>query len=315
MIPPELTAGQPSATHWLTSRFLIDLREPRLMGIVNATPDSFSDGTTNGAARDQMVHCDRLLAEGAHILDIGGESTRPGARQPDLAEELARVLPVLRHAVTLGVPVSIDTSRPEVMQAALDLGVDIINDVRALARPGALAVVAGHARCGVGLMHMQGEPATMQRSEVASAYAGDAVQAVVRWLSQRLSEVAGAGIQRQRIVLDPGIGFGKTAGHNWALLQRQAELLALGQPLLLGWSRKSTLGALTGRPVDQRLAASLAAALACVQRGAQVLRVHDVAATADALKVWRAAGLCPALPAVGLPALPAAFVALPPAAG
>ncbi len=285
------------------------------MGIVNATPDSFSDGSTNGAERDQMAHCDRLLAEGAHILDIGGESTRPGARQPDLAEELARVLPVLRHAVTLGVPVSIDTSRPEVMQAALDLGVDIINDVRALARPGALAVVAGHARCGVCLMHMQGEPATMQSGDMTTTYAGDAVQAVVRWLSQRLSAVAGAGIQRQRIVLDPGIGFGKTPEHNWALLQRQTELLVLGQPLLLGWSRKSTLGALTGRPVDQRLAASLAAALACVQRGAQVLRVHDVAATADALKVWRAAGLCPVLPAALAPVQADSCSAQPRAAG
>ena len=299
----------------MTSRFLIDLSEPRLMGIVNATPDSFSDGNTNGAVHDQMARCDQLLADGAHILDIGGESTRPGARQPDLDQELARVLPVLRHAVTLGVPVSIDTSRAEVMGAALELGVDIINDVRALMRPGALAVVAGHARCGVCLMHMQGEPATMQLSEVATAYPGDAVHAVVRWLSQRLSQVAAAGIQSQRIVLDPGIGFGKLPEHNWALLQRQAELLALGQPLLLGWSRKSTLGALTGRPVDQRLAVSLAAALACVQRGAQVLRVHDVAATADALKVWRAAGLYPVLPAALAPAQAVSVSDQPRAAG
>ena len=273
---------------WQTSRFLIDLRRPQVMGIVNATPDSFSDGGRHAEASAAMAHCDRLMQEGADLLDIGGESTRPGARQPDLDEELARVLPVLRHAVTLGVPVSVDTSRPEVMAAALDVGVDIVNDVRSFGRPGALAVVVAHARCGVNLMHMQGEPGSMQR---APLYAGDVVQEVVDWLRQRLQAVQSAGIAPGRITLDPGIGFGKTCEHNWTLLQRQAELLALGQPLLLGWSRKSTLGALTGRPVDQRLVPSVAAALACVQRGGQVVRVHDVAATVDALKVWRAAGL------------------------
>ncbi len=273
---------------WQTSRFLIDLRRPQVMGIVNATPDSFSDGGRHGDASAAMAHCDRLLNEGADLLDIGGESTRPGARQPDLDEELARVLPVLRHAVTLGVPVSVDTSRPEVMAAALDAGVDIVNDVRSFNRPGALAVVAGHARCGLCLMHMQGEPGSMQQ---APRYPGDVVQAVVYWLRQRLQAVQSAGIAPARITLDPGIGFGKTPEHNWALLQRQAELLAIGQPLLLGWSRKSTLGVLTGRPVDERLVSSVAAALACVQRGGHVLRVHDVAATVDALKVWRAAGL------------------------
>ena len=273
---------------WQTSRFLIDLRRPQVMGIVNATPDSFSDGGRHAEASAAMAHCDRLMQEGADLLDIGGESTRPGARQPDLDEELARVLPVLRHAVTLGVPVSVDTSRPEVMAAALNAGVDIVNDVRSFGRPGALAVVVAHARCGLNLMHMQGEPGSMQR---APLYAGDVVQEVVDWLRQRLQAVQSAGIAPGRITLDPGIGFGKTCEHNWTLLQRQAELLALGQPLLLGWSRKSTLGALTGRPVDQRLVPSVAAALACVQRGGQVVRVHDVAATVDALKVWRAAGL------------------------
>jgi dihydropteroate synthase len=274
--------------HWQTSRFLIDLRRPQVMGIVNVTPDSFSDGGRHADADAAKAHCDRLLREGADILDIGGESTRPGARQPGLDEELARVLPVLRHAVTLGVPVSVDTSRPEVMSAALDLGVDIVNDVRSLARPGALAVVAGHASCGVCLMHMQGEPGSMQRSP---HYDGDVVDLVVGWLRQRLQEVRAAGVAASRISLDPGIGFGKTPDHNWALLRRQAELLALGQPLLLGWSRKSTLGELTGRPVGERLVPSVAAALACVQRGGHVVRVHDVAATVDAMKVWHAAGL------------------------
>ena len=273
---------------WQTARFLIDLRRPQVMGIVNVTPDSFSDGGQFFDPKAAMAHCERLLADGADLLDIGGESTRPGARQPGLASERARVLPVLRHAVTLGVPVSVDTSQPELMQAALDLGVDILNDVRALTRPGALAVAAAHPNCGVCLMHMQGEPGTMQQ---ATGCDGDAVQAVADWLARRRDAALAAGIARQRIVLDPGIGFGKTSDQNWALLQRQAELLALGQPLLVGWSRKSTLGALTGRAVGDRLAPSLAAALACVQRGARVLRVHDVAATVDALKVWQAAGL------------------------
>jgi dihydropteroate synthase len=273
---------------WQTTRFQIDLRRPQVMGIVNATPDSFSDGGQHADASAAMAHCDRLLREGADILDIGGESTRPGARQPNLDEELARVLPVLRHAVSLGVPVSVDTSRPEVMAAALDAGADIVNDVRSFARPGALAVVAAHAGCGLCLMHMQGEPGSMQQ---APYYAGDVVQEVVDWLRLRLQAVRSAGIESSRIALDPGVGFGKTPEHNWALLQRQAELLDLGQPLLLGWNRKSSLGALTGRPVDERLVPSVVAALACVQRGAQVVRVHDVAATVDALKVWRAAGL------------------------
>ena len=274
--------------HWQTTRYRIPLQQPVVMGIVNATPDSFSDGGLHADAASAQAYCDRLVAEGAQILDIGGESTRPGARQPTLDEELARVLPVLRHAVTLGVPVSVDTSRPEVMLAALDLGVDIVNDVRSLRQPGALAVVAAHRACGVCLMHMQGEPGVMQQ---APRYDGDVVAAVAGWLQQRLTDVQAAGVAAERIALDPGIGFGKTPAHNWALLQHQQALLTLGRPLLVGWSRKSTLGALTGRPVDARLPASVAAALAAVQRGARVLRVHDVAATVDALKVWAAAGL------------------------
>jgi dihydropteroate synthase len=271
--------------HWQTARYRIDLSRPRVMGIVNVTPDSFSDGGLHADAASAMAQCEVLVAEGADILDIGGESTRPGARAAGVDEELARVLPVLRHAVTLGVPVSVDTSRPEVMRAALELGTDIVNDVRALQRPGALDAVAVHPHAGLCLMHMRGEPGQMQ---LAPHYA-DVVAEVRAFLAGRVAAAMAAGIGRERLVIDPGIGFGKTAAHNLALLQRQAELAPEGLPLLVGWSRKSTLGVITGRPVGQRLAASVAAALAAVQRGASVVRVHDVAATVDALKVWRAA--------------------------
>ena len=273
--------------HWQTARYAIDLGQPRVMGIVNVTPDSFSDGGRHAEAAAACAHCEQLLAQGADILDIGGESTRPGARAPDVDEELARVLPVVRHAVTLGLPVSVDTSRPEVMAAALDAGADIINDVRALQRPGALAAVAAHPRAGVCLMHMRGEPGSMQQQ----AHYGDVVEEVADFLRQRAEALRANGVAGTRIVLDPGIGFAKTPEQNWQLLARQRELAALGYPLLLGWSRKSTLGLLTGRPVEQRLPASLAAALACIQHGGHIVRVHDVAATVDALKVWRAAGL------------------------
>jgi len=271
---------------WQTARFRIDLARPRVMGIVNVTPDSFSDGGRYVNADAARAHCDRLVAEGADILDIGGESTRPGARLPDTAEQLERVLPVLCHAVTLGVPVSVDTADPVVMQAALDLGVDILNDVRALQAPGALAAAAAHPSAGLCLMHMQGEPGSMQ---VAPHYEGDDVVAgVAAFLVARRDAVLAAGIALDRITLDPGIGFGKTPAHNLALSVHQRQLLGLGCPLLLGWSRKSTLGQLTGRAVGQRLAASVAAALAAVQQGAAIVRGHDVAETVDALKVWRA---------------------------
>ncbi|HVJ60995.1 MAG TPA: dihydropteroate synthase [Burkholderiaceae bacterium] len=267
-------------THWRTTRFEIDLARPRVMGIVNVTPDSFSDGGRDAGAA--IAHCDTLLREGADILDIGGESTRPGARTPTPGEELARVLPVLRHALTLDVPVSVDTSEPSVMRAALELGVDIVNDVRALQRPGALDAVAAHSSAGVCLMHMQGEPGTMQ----ATPHYADVVAEVMAFLARRRDAALAAGIDAARIALDPGIGFGKAVEHNLALLARQRELLALGQPLLVGWSRKSTLGAVSGRPVGERLAASVAAALMAIEHGARIVRVHDVAATVDAVKLW-----------------------------
>lgn len=272
--------------HWQTTRFSIDLGRPRVMGIVNVTPDSFSDGGRHGEAAQAIDHCERLLGEGVDILDIGGESTRPGSAPVDAEAEWQRIAPVLRAALSMGVPVSVDTRRTEVMRRALDLGVDIVNDVQALEAPGALALLAAQPDAGVCLMHMRGEPGTMQQ---LTDYQ-DLVPEVSAYLAARAAAARAAGIAAVRIALDPGYGFAKTAEQNWELLRRQRELLALGYPLLVGWSRKRSLGELTGRAVDERLPASLAAVLAAVAHGARVLRVHDVAATVDALKVWAAAG-------------------------
>jgi len=272
---------------WQTTRHRIDLSRPQVMGIVNVTPDSFSDGGQHGDTARALAHCEQLLRDGADVLDIGGESTRPGAAPVSLDEELARVLPVLKGALTLGCPVSIDTLKTGVMQRALALGTDIVNDINALRSPGAPETVAAHPSCGVCLMHMRGAPETMQlRPEYV-----DVVAEVSAFLRERVEVLRALGVADDRIVLDPGIGFGKSVEHNIELLRRQRELLVLGLPLLAGWSRKSTLGAITGRAPSERLPASIAAALAAVQSGAHVVRVHDVAATVDALKVWRAAGL------------------------
>ncbi len=280
---PVFHGGQPQV--WQAGRFRIDLTRPRVMGIVNVTPDSFSDGGRFAEADAARRHCEQLVEQGADILDIGGESTRPGAVAPGPDEECARVLPVLRHALTLGVPVSVDTSEPRVMRAALEAGVDIVNDVRSLRRPGALDVVSAQARAGVCLMHMRGEPGGM---DAQTDYA-DVVTEVRDWLEARLAVLQAAGIAAERVVLDPGIGFAKTREQDLELLRRQPELLAAGRPWLAGWSRKRTVGTVTGRPVGERLAGSLAAALLAVERGARVVRVHDVAATADALRLWQAA--------------------------
>lgn len=269
---------------WQTTRFRLSLDRPLVMGIVNVTPDSFSDGGRWADVRAAVAHCEALVAQGADILDIGGESTRPGSPVVPAQAELARVLPVLREALHLGKPVSVDTSKPEVMAAALECGADIINDVRALAAHGALQVVAGHHSCGVCLMHMHRDPQTMQ----AMPMQGDAVPQVLDFLRERTAAALRAGIARERIVWDYGIGFGKTAAQNFALLCRQAEILSDGYPLLAGWSRKSTLGAVTGLDVDKRLVPSVAAALLAADRGARVVRVHDVAETVAALAVWRA---------------------------
>jgi dihydropteroate synthase len=271
--------------HWQTARYRIDLSRPRVMGIVNVTPDSFSDGGRFLEPGAAIAHAERLVGEGADMLDIGGESTRPGAQGPDTAEELRRLRPVLRAVLSFGVPVSVDSSDPAVIREVLDCGADIVNDVRSLTRPGALEAVAAHPTAGLCLMHLRGEPRTMQALEPVYA---DVVAEVRDFLRERLAAAHAAGIAETRIVLDPGIGFAKTPAHNLSLLRRQPELEVLGRPLLLGWSRKSTLGLLTGRPAQDRLAASVAAALLAVHQGARVVRVHDVAATVDALKVWNA---------------------------
>lgn len=272
---------------WQAGRFQIELTFPRVMGIVNITPDSFSGSGENADTASALAHCERLLHDGADILDLGAESTRPGSSPVSLNEELARLLPVLRGALTLGYPISIDTNKTEVMQRVLDMGADIINDIHALRAPGALDVVAAHHRCGVCLMHMQGTPASMQERPTYT----DVISEVMTFLRGRAVLLGAHGVASDRIVFDPGIGFGKSVDHNIELLRRQSELLALGRPLLVGWSRKSTLGVITGHPSNARHGATIAAALAAVQLGASIVRVHDVASTVDSLKVWRAAGL------------------------
>lgn len=277
-----MTASQ---TVWQTSRFAIDLARPRVMGIVNVTPDSFSDGGAHASTEAALRHCEQLLAEGADILDIGGESTRPGSPAVPLETELARVLPVVREAVRLGVPLSVDTYKPEVMRAVLDLGADIVNDIWALRQPGALEAVAAHPACGICLMHMHRDPQTMQ----AAPMQGDAVAAVLSFWQDRLAPLRAIGVAPARIALDPGIGFGKTVAQNFSLLARQQALQAAGHALLLGWSRKSSIGAVTGiEAAAGRVVPSVAAAVLAVDRGAAIVRVHDVRETVAALAVWRA---------------------------
>ena len=269
---------------WQTSRFAIDLARPQVMGIVNVTPDSFSDGGRYGSTAAALRHCEQLVKEGAGILDIGGESTRPGSPAVPLDEELSRVVPLVREAVTLGAPISVDTYKPEVMRAVLDLEADIVNDIWALRQPGAAAAVAAHPQCGVCLMHMHRDPQTMQQAPMD----GDVVPQVLSFLELQAHNLLALGVEKTRILLDAGIGFGKTVEQNFALLARHSELLAAGYPLLAGWSRKSSLGAVTGLEVDQRMVPSVAAAVLAVERGASVVRVHDVRETVAALAVWSA---------------------------
>lgn len=260
------------------------------MGIVNATPDSFSDGGKYASSGSALKHAEKLLKDGADILDIGGESSRPGAPQVPLDVELSRVLPVVIEAVKLGIPISVDTYKPQVMQAVLDAGADIINDIWALRQPAgagyasAADMVAKHPNCGVCLMHMHKEPQTMQ----AQPMQGDAasiITQVLLFLEQRRQYLCRLGVDLARLTIDPGIGFGKTVEQNFALLARQRELLALGLPLLSGWSRKTSLGAVTGLSMADRMPPSIVAAMLAVQNGASIVRVHDVRETVAALKV------------------------------
>jgi dihydropteroate synthase len=255
------------------------------MGIINVTPDSFSgDGLASDADR-AIEQARRFVEEGADILDIGGESSRPGAEPVSVEDELRRVLPVIEALRDLPVPLSIDTMKPQVMRAAVAAGASMINDIYALRAPGSIEAAAG-CDAGVCLMHMQGMPQTMQADPVYS----DVVAEVREFLLARAEAVTRAGIAAERICIDPGFGFGKTAEHNLELLRRLDALCGLGYPVLVGLSRKSVLGKLTGRKVTERMAASVTAALAAVVKGARIVRVHDVAATRDALAVWRVAG-------------------------
>jgi dihydropteroate synthase len=277
-----------TARYWQTTRFNLDLSLPLVMGIVNVTPDSFSDGGRHAQTAQALRHAEQLLREGADILDIGAESTRPGAVSVPLAEELTRLEPFVREAVRWQVPISVDTYKPEVMQAALDLGADIINDVWALRQPGAQQVIAAHPNCGVCLMHMHRDPQTMQTETMV----GDVLIEVQNFLQARADDLLGLGVSASRLVLDPGIGFGKTVTQNFQLLARQTDLLRLGYPVMVGWSRKSALGAVltqdgrVSEPVH-RQTASVTAALLAVDRGACVVRVHDVQHTVQALKIWQ----------------------------
>jgi dihydropteroate synthase len=259
------------------------LVRPLVMGVVNVTPDSFSDGGRYLEPAAAISHAQDLVEQGADLLDIGGESTRPGAAPVSEDEELARILPLLGALRDAPVPVSVDTRRPRVMREALQAGASMINDVEAFESPGALAAVAG-SDCAICMMHKKGDPATMQRDP---QYA-DVVAEVKAYLSARIAAAEKAGIARERIAIDPGFGFGKTPAHNLELLRRLEEFGSLGVAVVAGWSRKSTLGVVTGKPVGERLAASIAAALISAQHGAHILRVHDVKETRDALAVWQA---------------------------
>ena len=290
---------------WNTTRFIVDLTTPKVMGIVNVTPDSFSDGGHHASTAAALRYCEKLLKDGADILDIGGESSRPGASPLSLEDELTRLLPVVREIVKWGVPISVDTYKPKVMQAVLDLGVDIINDIWALrwTEPNPIPnrlnaslcgsqVVSQHAGCGVCLMHMHREPTTMQVVPME----GDVVSQVLLFLERVAHNLQQQGVHISRIVVDPGIGFGKTVAQNFALLARQGELLTVGYPLLVGWSRKSSLAAVTGTSVasvatldiHERMVPSVVAALLALERGATIVRVHDVRETVQAIKVLSA---------------------------
>lgn len=264
-------------------RFALSLARPLIMGVVNLTPDSFSDGGNHATPRAAIAHAQRLIEEGADIIDLGGESTRPGAAAVALDDERARVLPVLTQLAAGAVPVSVDTQKPALMREAIAAGVAMINDINALQAEGAIDAVAG-SDVAVCLMHKQGTPASMQ----IDPHYDDVVVEVLAFLDERVQVVRAAGIAPERIVIDPGFGFGKTLAHNLELLRNLDRFAAAGATVLAGISRKAMLGRITGREVNERVIASVAAAMIAVGKGARIVRVHDVAATRDALAVWNA---------------------------
>lgn len=278
-----LSLPRPRPLFLRCGRYELSLHRPLIMGVINLGPDSFSEmqGQRSAAQAVELAHA--MLRDGADILDLGGESTRPGAAEVSVDEELQRVIPVLQSLRDCGRPLSVDTRKPEVMRAALAAGADMINDVAGFASDEAVDVVSG-GHAGLCIMHMQGDPSTMQHHP----HYDDVVTDVEHFLMDRMEALSAVGVNRNRIVFDPGIGFGKTLHHNLQLLEALDELVALGRPVLVGLSRKSMLGALTGRDIGQRLAASVGGAVAAAARGAAIVRVHDVAATCDALKVWQA---------------------------
>lgn len=282
--PSHPPISYPPSLMFRCGRFSFALDRPLIMGVVNVTPDSFSDGGCFLNPHQAIDHGLRLRASGADLLDLGGESTRPGAQPVSVQEEMDRILPVLEGLRGCGAALSVDTMKPEVMEAALAAGADMINDVQALAAPGALEAVAG-SECGICLMHMRGVPRTMQDDPQYQ----DVVEEVAAYLARRRAVCVAAGIAPERIVIDPGFGFGKTLEHNIALFKKVRRLADMA-PVLVGVSRKSMIGQITGQPVQERMAGSVAAALLAALRGAAILRVHDVAQTVDALKIWQALG-------------------------
>lgn len=270
-------------TRFACGRFGLDLSAPRIMAIINLTDDSFSGDGLRGNIAAALRQAERALEEGADLLDLGAESTRPGSDPVPEAREIARIVPTVEALCRLNVPLSVDTCKPAVMRAALAAGADMINDIAGFGAPGAVEAVAG-SRCGLCVMHMQGEPRTMQHEP----HYTDVVADVADYLAGRLRALAAAGVARERIVLDPGFGFGKSVGHNYSLLKHFARFAVDGLPVLAGLSRKSMLGAVTGKAVHERLIASVTGAALAVERGARIVRVHDVAATREALQIWLA---------------------------
>ena len=273
---------QGSAGVWACANYAIDLSTPKIMAIINVTENSFSGDGLAGRKELIRARAERLIADGADILDVGGESTRPGVQPVSLQEELDRIVPVVEALADLGIPISVDTMKPKVMDEAIKAGAAIVNDVRALEAPGAIEIVSQSA-VGVCLMHMKGEPRTMQQ---APRY-DDIIQEVAEYLQGRADALHSAGVCRNRVCIDPGFGFGKTLAHNIILFQSLEKFMTVGYPLLIGVSRKSMLGEITGQPVGRRTTASAVAAVLAISQGASIVRVHDVAETRDALSVWQ----------------------------